>query len=119
MKDSRKHVDQMEKMLRMLEEIRNIKSSEDQKLQKTENETLALNRKVETLELNIKDLYHTLLSHEKQCAHKSITIPKVTNIPRKPPLTVNGTEDHYEEKEELQEKHLLVSYRSQLKVNVV
>ncbi|XP_062273902.1 coiled-coil domain-containing protein 158-like [Scomber scombrus] len=107
MKDSRKHVDQMEKMLRMLEEIQNIKSSEDQKLQKTENETLALNRKVETLEWNIKDLYHTLLSHEKQCAHKSITSPKVTNIPRQPPLAVNVTEDHYEEKEELQEKHVL------------
>ncbi|XP_069562618.1 coiled-coil domain-containing protein 158-like [Brachyistius frenatus] len=46
LKDSRKHVDQMEKMLCMLEELQDIKRSGDQKLQETEDEALALNRKV-------------------------------------------------------------------------
>ncbi|XP_067471940.1 coiled-coil domain-containing protein 158-like isoform X1 [Thunnus thynnus] len=107
MKDSRKHVDQMEKMLCMLEEIQNIKRSGDQKRQETEDEALALNRKVETLERNVKDLYNTLLSHEKQCGHKSITSPEAATIPRQRPLPVNVTEDHYEETDELQENIVL------------
>lgn len=114
MKDSRKHVDQMEKMLCMLEELQNIKRSGDQKLQETEDETLALNRKVETLEQNIKELYHTLLSHKKQCGHKSITSPKVATIQRRLSLADNVTEDLYEETDELQERLVLVSNRSQL-----
>lgn len=108
----------MEKMLHMLEEIQNIKNSEHQKVEEAENETLALNNKVKTLEQNIKDLDHTLLSHEKQCAHKSITSPKATS-PIQPPQAVNVIEDHYEKKEERQEKLVLVSDRSQLKINVV
>lgn len=73
LKDSRKHIDQMEKMLCMLEELQNIKRAADQKLQETEDETLALNRKVETLERVIKELYSSLLSHEKQCGEDAIT----------------------------------------------
>lgn len=106
----------MEKMLCMLEEIQNIKRSGDQKRQETEDEALALNRKVETLERNVKDLYNTLLSHEKQCGHKSITSPEAATIPRQRPLPVNVTEDHYEETDELQENIVLVSNRSRLKI---
>nr|XP_046241377.1 coiled-coil domain-containing protein 158-like isoform X1 [Scatophagus argus] len=73
LKDSRKHVDQMEKMLYMLEELQNIKRAGDQKLQETEDEALALNRRVETLEQNVKEMYSSLLSPEKQCGNNAIT----------------------------------------------
>ncbi|XP_040899244.1 coiled-coil domain-containing protein 158-like isoform X2 [Toxotes jaculatrix] len=79
LKDSRKHVDQMEKMLCMLEELQNIKRAADQKLQETEDETLALNRKVETLEQIMKETYSSLLSHEKQCGNSSITSPIIAS----------------------------------------
>ncbi|KAM7415781.1 hypothetical protein PAMA_018038 [Pampus argenteus] len=108
MKDSRTHCDQMEKMLCMLEEIQNIKRSGDQKLQETEDETLALNRRVETLEGNIKELYRTLLSHEKPYGHKSITSPKVAAIQRHWSPAANVSEDLHEETDELQERLVLV-----------
>ncbi|XP_041854387.1 coiled-coil domain-containing protein 158-like isoform X2 [Melanotaenia boesemani] len=76
LKDSREHIDQMEKMLCMLEELQNIKRSADQKLQDTEDEALALKRKVETLEKAVKEMYHLL--YEKQCGHNFIT-PKGAN----------------------------------------
>ncbi|KAM7391238.1 hypothetical protein PAMP_021938 [Pampus punctatissimus] len=114
MKDSRKHVDQMEKMLCMLEEIQNIKRSGDQKLQETEDETLALNRRVEALEGNIKELYRTLLSHEKPpCGHKSITSPKVAAIQRHRFPAANVSEDLHEETDELQERLVLQSIEHQ------
>ncbi|XP_062237530.1 coiled-coil domain-containing protein 158-like isoform X3 [Platichthys flesus] len=67
LKDSRNHVDQMEKMLCMLEELQNIKRATDQKLQDTEDEAVALSRKVETLEQIMKETYSTLLCHESRC----------------------------------------------------
>ncbi|XP_029367197.1 coiled-coil domain-containing protein 158-like isoform X2 [Echeneis naucrates] len=46
LEDSKKHADQMEKMLHMLEELQNIKRTADQKLQETEDEALVLNGKL-------------------------------------------------------------------------
>ncbi|CAJ1069297.1 coiled-coil domain-containing protein 158-like isoform X5 [Xyrichtys novacula] len=65
LKDSRTHVVQMEKMLCMLEELQNIKRAGDQKLQQTDEETLSLNKEVETLERNVKEMPHATLSHNK------------------------------------------------------
>ncbi|XP_025752983.1 coiled-coil domain-containing protein 158 isoform X2 [Oreochromis niloticus] len=76
LKDSRKHVDQMEKMLCLLEELQKLKRSRDKKLQEMENEAVALNRKVETLEQTIKEVYHTL--DGKQSEH-SVTGTKHGN----------------------------------------
>ncbi|XP_047238318.1 coiled-coil domain-containing protein 158-like isoform X3 [Girardinichthys multiradiatus] len=79
LKDSRKHVDQMKKTLRLLEELQNIKRSADEKLQETENEASALHRKVELLEKSVQKVYQTL--YEKQPGHNS---------------TCNKTEKHQE-----------------------
>ncbi|KAA8592576.1 hypothetical protein FQN60_018031 [Etheostoma spectabile] len=81
LKDSRIHVGQMEKMLFMLEALQNIQRAEDQKLQETEKETLALNWKVETLEQNVEEMY-SLISHESQCGHNVITSPDVATSSR-------------------------------------
>ncbi|KAM6930969.1 uncharacterized protein FYW49_002894 [Xenentodon cancila] len=71
LKDSRKHVDQMEKMVCLLQKVQSIKRSADQKLKEIENEALALHKKVETLEWTMREVYHALL--EKQCGHSSIS----------------------------------------------
>ncbi|XP_006790112.1 coiled-coil domain-containing protein 158-like isoform X2 [Neolamprologus brichardi] len=92
LKDSRKHVDQMEKMLCLLEELQKLKRSRDKKLQEMENEAVALNRKVETLEETIKEVYHTL--DGKQSEH-SVTGTKHENrktqqfIPNKANVDLN------------------------------
>lgn len=108
LKDSMKHVDQMEKMLCMLEELQHIKRAADQKLQETEDETLALNRKVETLELVIKDLYSSLLSHEKQCGDNTITSSENASGSSQAAKPAN---DFKNKGDELQEKVDLVSTR--------
>ncbi|KAM4745898.1 LOW QUALITY PROTEIN: uncharacterized protein FYW61_016180 [Anableps anableps] len=69
LKDSRKLVSQMAKMLHLLEELQNVKRSADQKLQETEDEASALHREVESLEKCVKKIYHTL--YEKQFGHNS------------------------------------------------
>ncbi|XP_049907414.1 coiled-coil domain-containing protein 158-like isoform X7 [Epinephelus moara] len=107
LKDSRTHVGQMEKMLFMLEELQNIKGAEGQKLQETEDETLALNRRVETLEQNVKDMY-SLLFHETQCGHNAITSPNVASSSRQLPKL---TEDFNNETEQLQERLCLQSIK--------
>ncbi|KAG7221301.1 hypothetical protein INR49_017368 [Caranx melampygus] len=104
-KDSRKHVDQMEKMLRMLEELQNIKRAADQKQQETEDEALALNRKVETLEQIMKETYSSLLlSHEKQDGNGSMTSPKVLTGSRQLSTAAKLNEDFNNVTENLQER---------------
>ncbi|XP_028312401.1 coiled-coil domain-containing protein 158-like isoform X2 [Gouania willdenowi] len=44
--DSKNHVDQMEKMLSILEELQNVRRSSQQTLQETQDETSALNRNI-------------------------------------------------------------------------
>ncbi|XP_047185228.1 coiled-coil domain-containing protein 158-like isoform X4 [Scophthalmus maximus] len=106
--ESRKHVDQMEKMLRMLEELQNIKRAADQKLHETEDEASALNRKVETLEQIMKETYSSLLSHEKQRGNSTITSPNIITCSRPPSPAAKLTEDHNNETDKLQER-LVVS----------
>ncbi|XP_045889785.1 coiled-coil domain-containing protein 158-like isoform X4 [Micropterus dolomieu] len=107
LKDSQKHVIQMEKMLCMLEELQNIKRAGDQKLQETEDEALALNWKVETLERNMKEMYSSLLSHEKQCGHNSITSPNVAASSRQLFPSAELTENFIDETEKLQGRPFL------------
>nr|XP_019954864.1 PREDICTED: coiled-coil domain-containing protein 158 isoform X2 [Paralichthys olivaceus] len=102
LKDSRNHVDQMEKMLCMLEELQNIKRAADQKLQDTEDEALALSRKVETLEQIMKETYSTLLSHESRCGDSY-----VTNLSRQPFPAAKLTEDRSNDTIELQKRCLM------------
>ncbi|XP_030593438.1 coiled-coil domain-containing protein 158 isoform X2 [Archocentrus centrarchus] len=90
LKDSRKHVDQMEKMLCLLEELQKLKRSRDKTLQEMEDEAMALNRKVETLEQTIKEMYHTL--QEKQCEH-SVTSTKCKNSRTQQLLPAEATVD--------------------------
>ncbi|KAF7663475.1 hypothetical protein LDENG_00210660 [Lucifuga dentata] len=107
MLDSKKHADQMEKMLCMLEELQITKRSGDQKLQDTEDEALALSRKVETLERTIKDLYCTLLPHEKRCGHNSLTSLNIVTSPRQlcsGDLAANMLEDLDNETDKLHER---------------
>ncbi|XP_026199052.1 coiled-coil domain-containing protein 158 isoform X2 [Anabas testudineus] len=88
LKDSRKHVYQMEKMLCMLEELQNIKRAADQKLQETEDEALALNKKIETLERVIREMYSSMSSHEILYGEDTMTSPEnTTGSPRAATLT--------------------------------
>ncbi|XP_035812163.1 coiled-coil domain-containing protein 158 isoform X2 [Amphiprion ocellaris] len=105
LKDSRKHADQMEKMLCVLEELQSIKGSGDQKLQETEHKALALNKKIETLEQTIKEVYHTL--HEKQYEHNLIISSKSTSSPKQRSLTAEVNQDFNNETDKLQERLLL------------
>ncbi|XP_060895044.1 coiled-coil domain-containing protein 158-like [Labrus mixtus] len=104
LKDSRTHVVQMEKMLQMLEELQNIKKAGDQKLQETEEETLVLNTKVETLEINVREMYNTLLSRQKQNGHHVVTSPNIST-PGSTHLTpvTKGTETLNDERDKLHE----------------
>lgn len=99
----------MEKMLCMLKDLQNIKRAADQKLQETEDEALALNRKVETLEQVIKEMYSSLLFHEKQCGNDDITSPNITTVSSQ---TAKLTDDFKNEIDKLQENIVLVSTRS-------
>ncbi|AWP07474.1 putative coiled-coil domain-containing protein 158 isoform 2 [Scophthalmus maximus] len=94
----------MEKMLRMLEELQNIKRAADQKLHETEDEASALNRKVETLEQIMKETYSSLLSHEKQRGNSTITSPNIITCSRPPSPAAKLTEDHNNETDKLQER---------------
>ncbi|XP_029294927.1 LOW QUALITY PROTEIN: coiled-coil domain-containing protein 158-like [Cottoperca gobio] len=107
LKDSRTHVDQMEKMLFMLEELQNIKRAEDQKLQETAGEMLARNRKVETLERDVKEMY-SLFYHETQCGDNSMTSPDVASSSGQLSPAAKFTEDFNDETDELQERLLLL-----------
>lgn len=104
----------MEKMLYMLEELQEIKRAGDQKLQESEDEALELNRRVETLERNIKEIYSSLLSQEKQCGGEAITSANVATSSRQPFLATKLTEKFDNKIDKIQEKLFLVSTRSQL-----
>ncbi|XP_041643766.1 coiled-coil domain-containing protein 158-like [Cheilinus undulatus] len=104
LKDSRTHVVQMEKMLCMLEELQNIKKAGDQKLQETEQETLALNRKVDSLERNLKEMCNAVLSQEKHCGDNVVTSTKFTMPGSRHPAHL--TNDLKEETNKLHEPFL-------------
>lgn len=105
----------MEKMLYMLQEAQNIKRSAEQKLQETEVETLALHRKVETLEQSIKDVYHTL--SEKQCEHSSVNNKDQNSQTLQSLAYVN--EDLIRNSEKLQEEHFSVSTTCHLEIMII
>ncbi|XP_074495198.1 uncharacterized protein LOC141769724 [Sebastes fasciatus] len=96
----------MEKMLFMLEELQNIKRAEDQKLLETEDEALALNRKVETLERNVKEMYSRL----SQSRDNAITSSNVATSSRHPAPAAKLTED-FNQTDELQERPFLQSVK--------
>ncbi|KAK2837936.1 hypothetical protein Q5P01_015148 [Channa striata] len=98
LKDSKKHVDQMEKMLSMLEDLQNIKRAADKKRQEMENETLSLNRKVETLEQVIKEMYSLLSPHGNNAANS----PNIDKGSIQPSPAAIETEDFRKETEKLQ-----------------
>ncbi|XP_053277295.1 coiled-coil domain-containing protein 158 isoform X11 [Pleuronectes platessa] len=105
LKDSRNHLDQMEKMLCMLEELQNIKRATDQKLQDTEDEAVALSRKVETLEQIMKETYSTLLCHESRCDKDHVTNLNAPTRSGPPSPAAKLTEDT-NDTNELQERCL-------------
>ncbi|XP_073322450.1 coiled-coil domain-containing protein 158-like isoform X3 [Pagrus major] len=107
LKDSRMHVDQMEKMLCMLEELQNIKRAGDQKLQETEDEALALNRRVETLKRTVKEMSSSLLIQEKQCGDNGINNPNVATCSKQLSPAVKLTEEFNDETDKLQERLFL------------
>ena len=109
MRDSSNHVVQMEKMLCMLEELQNIKRATDQKLQETEDEALALNRKVESLEQMMKETYSSLLSHGKRCGNSATTSPNIAINSRKQLPGAKVTEDLNTDTDMLQQRPLLGS----------
>lgn len=98
----------MEKMLCMLEELQNIKRAADQKLQETEDEALALNKKIETLERVIREMYSSMSSHEILYGEDTMTSPEnTTGSPRAATLT----DDLINEGDKLKENVSLVSTR--------
>ncbi|KAM9391433.1 coiled-coil domain-containing protein 158-like [Pholidichthys leucotaenia] len=111
LKDSKKHVDQMEKMLSMLEELCEVKRSRDQRLQETEGESLTLNRKIETLEQTIKDLYQTLF--EKQSGEIYISSTKNVDGSALQSSAIKVNENHNEKREKQQETHVLTEEQLQ------
>lgn len=105
----------MEKMLCMLEELQNIKRAADQKQQETEDEALALNRKVAALEQIMKETYSSLLlSHEKQDGDGSITSPKVFTGSNQLSTADKLNVDFNNMTEKLQQRLFVVSPRCQL-----
>ncbi|XP_014850780.1 PREDICTED: coiled-coil domain-containing protein 158-like isoform X1 [Poecilia mexicana] len=69
LKDSRKQVSQMAKMLHLLEELQKVKMSKVWKLPETEEEAFALQREVESLAKCVRRVYHIL--YEKQFGDNS------------------------------------------------
>ncbi|XP_032434788.1 coiled-coil domain-containing protein 158 isoform X2 [Xiphophorus hellerii] len=69
LKDSRKQVSQMAKMLHLLEELQKVKTSKVWKLPETEEEAFALQREVESLAKCVRRVYHIL--YEKQFGDNS------------------------------------------------
>lgn len=92
-------------MLCMLEELQNIKRAGDQKLQETEDEALALNRRLETLKRTVKEMYSSLLFQEKQRGDNGFDSPNVATS------SVKLTEEFSDETDKLQERLFLVSTR--------
>lgn len=114
LKDSTEHVGQMEKMLHMLEEVQSIERAEYRKLPETEDTGLMLNRRVEKLEQNEKEMFFSPLVQEKQRGdkcHQSLNIN--TTSSRLLTLTAKLTEE--DETDRLQDRLLLVSIRGQLR----
>nr|XP_057926524.1 coiled-coil domain-containing protein 158-like isoform X3 [Doryrhamphus excisus] len=72
--DSRGYIDQMEKLLHLLEEVQVIKRSGDQKLQEGQ-----LNKKVEALEVNIKEFCQEFLSCKITATGPKEAVPTVTD----------------------------------------
>ncbi|KAM9858577.1 coiled-coil domain-containing protein 158-like [Aulostomus maculatus] len=106
LKDSRKHVDQMQKMLHMLEELQNLKRCGDQKLQESENKALALNRRVETLERNVKEMHPSLLSHKKQSGLDSSSRTK--DVTARPLLLVAMATDYLKDETDEQQEGVVL-----------
>lgn len=99
-------------MLCMLKELQN--RIRHQKGRETEDEALALNRRVEQLEQHVKKMLSSLLSKEKRCGNNAITIPNVATSPRQLSMVAELTEELKDETDRLQERLFLVSTRSQL-----
>ncbi|XP_029999492.1 coiled-coil domain-containing protein 158-like isoform X3 [Sphaeramia orbicularis] len=109
LKDSREHVHQMEKMLCLLEELQVTKRSGEQRLQKTEDEALVLNKKVETLEKILKD-YYAEFSREKQSEHNGVNSLNTDTVPRHLSTSAghhNDEGDKIHKKNILQKEHLV------------
>ncbi|XP_072289989.1 uncharacterized protein [Eucyclogobius newberryi] len=68
LKDSKEHVEEMEKMLHLLEEVQITKMYGDQRLQRAEEEALILNRKIRSLEKMLQE-NQTEFSPEEHCRH--------------------------------------------------
>lgn len=77
LKDAKNHVEDMEKMLHLLEEVQVTKRCGDQRLQKTEEEALLLNRRIKSLEKILNECHRPA-----QCLHNSTT--EKTNGERRP-----------------------------------
>ncbi|XP_068422434.1 coiled-coil domain-containing protein 158-like isoform X3 [Clinocottus analis] len=104
LKDSRTHVGQMEQMLFILEELRDVKRTKDLKLQELEDEALAFHMKVDTLEQNLITEIYSLLSHEAQSKDSAITSPNVSTTSRQLSPAASSTEDFNNESKKLEER---------------
>lgn len=99
MKESMTHVNQMEKMLRMLEDLQNIKRTADQKLQETEAEVWALDKKVETLEQVMKEMYSSPLFNGNKQSGNDVTSPNIS------PGSSGASELSHDDKDEIDKLH--------------
>lgn len=99
-------------VLCMLEELQSIVKARNPKLDETEDEPLALKRRVEKPEQNVKEMFLSPLSQETQCEDIPISSPHATTClgPLSPASEL--TEEFKDETDRLQ--RLLVSTRSLL-----
>lgn len=104
LKDSKSHVDKIEKMLHLLEEVQVTKKSGDERLQKTEEEALLLNRKIKSLETFLKECHRPCCVH---CQHSS---GFENSDEQRPLLDLPAERDFKNDSEvKLPQKHKLVS----------
>lgn len=97
----------MEKMLCMLKELQT--RIRQQKRHETEDEALALNRRVEKLEQHVKGMFFS------QCGNNTITSPNITTSSRRLSTAAKLTEEFKDETDRVQERLFLVSTRSQVR----
>lgn len=70
-------------MLRISQELHHIKRARDQKLNSQKKEAVALDRRVEMLEQNVKRFFFSLLPQDKQHEDNAVVNPNVVSGSKK------------------------------------
>lgn len=99
-------------MLRMSQELHHIKRARDQKLNSQKKEAVALDRRVEMLEQNVKGFFFSLLSQDKQHEDNAVASPNVVSGSKKLSSVAASAEELKDMTDSLPERPFFVSTRS-------